>query len=198
MSFETELTQLEEGRVLRFRLRCNGEAMSWHSVIAHWQGDRRFRDFFISLLANAPFPAFFWETPRLTQEDLDIEFEYVLVESDRLIGVGPDRNAFASHFDNATPGTTVTRFTNLGGDAMLVAPCPRGPITAYSQIANFAREAPVEQQHELWNLVGKTLEERVARTPVWLNTSGLGIYWLHVRLDSMPKYYTYLPYRNMR
>jgi hypothetical protein len=31
--------------------------------------------------------------------------------------------------------------------------------------------------------------------PVWLSTSGLGIYWLHFRLDTVPKYYTYAPYK---
>jgi hypothetical protein len=24
---------------------------------------------------------------------------------------------------------------------------------------------------------------------------GIGIYWLHLRLDTKPKYYTYTPYR---
>mmetsp|Transcript_9405 Transcript_9405/g.21189 ORF Transcript_9405/g.21189 Transcript_9405/m.21189 type:complete len:541 (+) Transcript_9405:444-2066(+) len=30
-----------------------------------------------------------------------------------------------------------------------------------------------------------------AADPVWLSTSGMGVPWLHVRLDSSPKYYTY-------
>jgi len=30
----------------------------------------------------------------------------------------------------------------------------------------------------------------------WLSTSGLGIAWLHVRLDERPKYYTHAPYRS--
>jgi len=30
----------------------------------------------------------------------------------------------------------------------------------------------------------------------WLSTSGLGVGWLHVRLDSRPKYYTYEPYKS--
>ena len=40
--------------------------------------------------------------------------------------------------------------------------------------------------------------DRLHRSPeetTWLSTSGLGVYWLHVRLDSYPKYYTYRPYK---
>ena len=30
--------------------------------------------------------------------------------------------------------------------------------------------------------------------PVWLSTSGMGVPWLHMRLDQVPKYYTYEPF----
>jgi hypothetical protein len=29
---------------------------------------------------------------------------------------------------------------------------------------------------------------------MWLSTSGLGVAWLHIRLDSTPKYYQHQPY----
>ena len=31
-------------------------------------------------------------------------------------------------------------------------------------------------------------------TPVWMSTSGAGVSWLHIRLDSRPKYYQYRPF----
>ena len=34
------------------------------------------------------------------------------------------------------------------------------------------------------------------RVHLWVSTSGLGVYWLHVRLDSYPKYYQHAPYKN--
>ena len=104
--------------------------------------------------------------------------------------------AFANHFASAQPGTSVIEFANLGRDATLIAPCPRGPLSASSQISTFARLAPNDQQQQLWAMVGATLERQLGAQPVWLNTSGLGIYWLHIRLDSSPKYYTHEPYRN--
>jgi len=38
------------------------------------------------------------------------------------------------------------------------------------------------------------LEDRLADTPLWLSTAGLGVSWLHVRLDTRPKYYRHRVY----
>ena len=186
---------MDQGRVSRVRPLCNGKSLSWSDVIYRWQNDRTFRRFFISLLVDAPYPAYFWETPPVTSATLDRQFEFVFVDSPQLANVRTDQSAFKNHFASAEPGASVIEFSNLGGDATLVVPCPCGPFPAYSQISAFARQAPEDQQDQLWQLVGAALERRLGTQPVWVSTSGLGIYWLHVRLDSTPKYYTYDPYR---
>jgi NADH:ubiquinone oxidoreductase subunit len=40
------------------------------------------------------------------------------------------------------------------------------------------------------------MQNRVGEQPVWLSTAGMGVAWLHVRLDDRPKYYGYSPYRD--
>lgn len=198
ITYQSETSQLDEGRVLKFGLRRDGRPLSWATVVERWQRDQQFREFFVSILANAPFQAYFWETPPLTDATLGDDFEFVLVNSHQLSGISPNRQAFSSHFEAAPPGASVISFENLGGDATLIAPCPQAPLSACSQLANFTREASRDQQHQLWKLVGATLEKRVGQKPVWLNTSGLGVYWLHIRLDCTPKYYTHDPYRNWK
>lgn len=92
-------------------------------------------------------------------------------------------------------------FYNLGRDSMLVAPssAPGLAIDAYAHLANFVRQAPTPQVLSLLQTVGGSMLERLEQvgntTPVYLSTSGLGVYWLHVRLDSRPKYYTFRPYK---
>ena len=52
-----------------------------------------------------------------------------------------------------------------------------------------------------WQEVGKQMEIRLRQDPgrsVWLSTSGLGVYWLHMRLDSYPKYYTHDEYKKRK
>jgi len=197
-TYSADVEQLEESRVLRFRLRLNGAPLSWSDVVHRWQNDPSFRGFFISVLADAPFPAFFWETPPVTRTSIDRQFEFVLVDSQSLAGVHSDQQAFANHVASAHPDASVIEISNLGGDATLVVPCHRGPLSAYSQIATFARGAPDDQQHQLWTLVGATLQRQLGTQPVWLSTSGLGVYWLHIRFDSTPKYYMHEPYRKLR
>jgi hypothetical protein len=194
--YSTEITQLNKGRVLRFRLLRDGRPLAWSDVVDRWQNDQSFRCFFISVLVDAPFPEYFWETPPVTSATINREFEFVLVDSQQLAGVRTDEQAFANHFATAESDASVIEFSNLSGDATLVVPCPRGPLSAYSQISEFARRAPDDQQHQLWTLVGAALERQLGAQPVWLSTSGLGVYWLHIRLDSAPKYYTHEPYRN--
>ena len=195
-TFTTEITPLNEGRVLHFRLLCNGAPLSWSDGIDRWQNDPSFGSFFVSILVDAPFPAYFWETPPVTSATTNHEFEFVLVDSPQLAGIRTDQQAFANQFALAQPGLSVIEFENLGGDATLVVPCRSGTLSAYSQISTFVRSAPADQQHQLWTLVGATLEQRLGAQPVWLSTSGLGVYWIHIRFDSEPKYYTYAPYRS--
>ncbi len=38
------------------------------------------------------------------------------------------------------------------------------------------------------------MHARVGDRPTWLSTAGHGVAWLHVRLDTRPKYYRYTPY----
>jgi hypothetical protein len=117
------------------------------------------------------------------------------VDSSTLAERTPDRRAFAAQFVDAGNADGIAAFENLGGDAFLVAPCPLGPETDYAHIAAFTRGAPAAQQHALWRRVGESVARHVSTRPLWVSTSGLGVIWLHVRLDSRPKYYSYEPYR---
>jgi hypothetical protein len=62
-------------------------------------------------------------------------------------------------------------------------------------LAAFVRLAPAQQQSALWRSVGEAMQRRLSKKPVWLSTAGAGVPWLHVRLDDLPKYYGYRPYR---
>lgn len=184
--------QLLGGRVLRFVLERDGRPAGAGDVLAAWQGEAAFRLWFGGLIAGAPFAALRWETPPLTATTLSRPFEFVLLDSPGL-AAHPDATDFAEHFRRADGD--VVEFTNLGGDARLIAPCPLGPHSHYGHLVAFLRGAPEHQQHALWQLVGESLQCRLSTRPVWLSTAGAGVSWLHVRLDDRPKYYGYAPYR---
>jgi hypothetical protein len=191
--FETVTEQLDRGRGLKAQVCRAGKALSYAEVIGLWQSEPAFCSVFISILSAAPYSAFRWETPPLTATCLDRQFEFVLLDSPGL-DVPPDASAFAELFASAA-GQDVISFPSLGHDALLVAPLPRGPKTAYGHLAAFSRHAPEAQNHALWQAVGHSLARAAGQQPVWVSTAGSGVAWLHVRLDTWPKYYGYGPYR---
>ena len=150
--------------------------------------------FFTGLLAKSSFESFRWETPPVTVSNIDRPFECVLLDSPGL-APRPDASAFANHFKIAK--APVIEFPNLGGDAIMVVPCPIGPVNAYGHLASFVRNAPEQQIHDLWQAVADAMARRIATKPVWLSTAGAGVSWLHVRLDDRPKYYGHAPFRNL-
>ena len=198
MPWTTDTEDLEGGRVRRITMRRNGQAVSFAEAIGLWRSDPSFRDFFIALLADAPFEAYFWETPPVTEQTQGRDFEFILAESRALASFAADPTAFAQIFRTDESGGETVSFPNLGGDALLIAPRPRSAEDAYPHLAAFSRRAPSEQQHALWQEVGEVVAQNLSDHPLWLSTSGLGVAWLHVRLDSRPKYYTFQPYRNTK
>lgn len=164
-------------------------------VISGWRDDAVFRDFFIAELVATRWPGFFWEMPPLTQTALASPFECALIRSDALARMRADDSDFAEHLIGSD---AVAVFPNLGGDALLIVPRKIAAAECYGHIAAFLRAAPREQQHALFHTLALQIEEELAASPkrFWVSTSGLGVPWVHVRLDSYPKYYQHRPYRD--
>ena len=192
-----ETNLLDEGRAQQISILQSDRRLSYAEVLRLWQGNPSFREFYSSLLSAAPFQAFRWETPPVTSGTVGRDFEFVLLDSPALAAAAPNATPFAGQIKSAGENDDVLAFTNLGKDAVLVIPLPRGVQTAYCHLAAFLRQAPEHQKHALWQLVGRTLEERIGAQPTWLSTAGLGVFWLHVRLDNRPKYYGFAPYKSV-
>jgi len=187
------------GSIQRIRLFHQGGEipLRYNEVIDLWQDNPEFQAYFIGLLAEIPFSAYFWENPPITTTTVRRPFECVLVDAPTLARAEPDPRMFETHFMLRDCSEGVITFASLGGDSLLVAPCPDGPPSAYPHLAAFLREAQRPQQCALWRYVATALKQRIGDDPLWLSTSGLGVAWLHVRLDTRPKYYEYGPYRGV-
>ena len=176
------------------RIVSAGRTLSFADVIAGWRDDEQFRAFFIAELAATPFPAFFWEMPPVWRDMLDRDYEYVAVRGDSLARMNADSSAFTSKLNAA--GASVACFPNLGGDAQLVVPRQDGEAQAYAHLGAFVRAAPDGQKHALLRALVLSVQSLLAKSAdcIWISTSGLGVPWVHVRLDSFPKYYQHEAY----
>ena len=172
------------------------QQLTYSQVIEYWQDDRDFRIFFTSILSSVDFSAYFWETPPITLSTINKKFEFVLVKSPQLARVKSNPNPFQEYFRHTSSNQKIITFPNLQQDALLVVPCPIAEKEIYCHLASFVRKAPEIQNHLLWQTLSQAITQKLDENkPIWVSTSGLGVYWLHIRLDSFPKYYNFQPYK---
>lgn len=198
-TFTCETHFLGENR-RRYTFHFNGKALSFGQVLQWWQAGAEFSSYFSRVLAEAPFDAFRWETPGISRESLEQGFEFVLLDASHFLKRKTDFQTYARYFSQADREQNVA-FKNLSGDATLVTPVPQmqeHSVAAgiYGHLASFVRAASSDQVTDLWRLVAETamacLQEQKR---IWISTAGGGVAWLHVRIDSSPKYYGYVEYR---
>lgn len=128
-------------------------------------------------------------------------FEFVVLDASR--GFKFQRasaTAFAQHLDLAArAGDTVACFDNLDRSARLLAPVKNDiEVDICLNIGRFMAKAPVVKRRALWMAIAQEVTLWWSQTPhkrVWVSTSGLGVPWLHVRLDARPKYYQFQGYK---
>jgi hypothetical protein len=186
-------TQKLNPQVTKTTLNANARPLSFSETIDLWCANQEFRTWFTALLSASPFDAFFWETPPITNATLHSPFEFVTVEGPSLSRLAPDPSPFAANFETQESKDMLT-FPNLGGDAILVVPAPIADHSCYTHLARFLRNAPRAQTDALWASVGHAAKSLISSRPTWLSTAGLGVSWLHLRLDTRPKYYRFEPY----
>lgn len=189
------LEESAQPHLCRYRLTHGGAPMSWRTVLAQLCDSPGFRDFFCDSIRLIPWEAYYWETPPVMLQTRDLIFEYVAVNAPQLARMAPDPAPFQEHFLTAPADQQVITFENLGGDAVLVVPVSRGSGDAFNHLAAFMHLAPLDLQQVFWQTAAKAMQQRLGKRPVWLSTAGLGVAWLHLRLDSVPKYYSHAPYR---
>ena len=181
-------------RICKISILAGDRTITYSEVIDLWQKDRDFRAFFSISLERSPFNAYFWETPPISLAKVDREFECVLIDSPELARVQVDGRAFQAYFGSAAKNEQIITFANRRKDALLVVPRPMADLSMYSHLGIFIREAPQSQKQALWQTLGVAIAKKLNNNLLWVSTSGLGVYWLHLRLDSIPKYYKYRPY----
>lgn len=190
--FEVTTDERQPGKLIRYQLLSNKSVLSYRQFIDGLETDQHFRRWFSEVLAISPFDAFRWETLPLSNVTKNKPFEFVLIDAPALGNRTMDPKPFSEYFTDEP----IVSFKSLGGDATLIVPSPHCDHEDYDHLAGFIRSAPEAQIDALWRLIGQTLKNRSGDVPVWLNSEGSGVAWLHVRIDTKPKYYSYEPYRN--
>jgi hypothetical protein len=175
-----------------------GRVVSYQTWLARLREDPSSTAAFTACLAALPLAAFAWECRAVTSADLGVAVQMVAIDSPALAGVPADPTPFAQQL-SAASGRQATVFENLGGDAQLLVPCAVAERACYAHLASFVRGAPAAQLQAFWRELARAVEARLQtrQRPLWVSTAGLGVSWLHVRLDDRPKYYRHTPFKRL-
>lgn len=172
---------------LTFQIR-ETEPVSNQGFLQLLRDSEDFRQWYNQQLADCGFEGFFWENKPFTSDNPEEPYECNLLQSEMLARGTPDSETFRKYFSDEHK---VVCFDNLGGDARLVVPSPINEVktSTYTHLGSFVRNAPQQQISQFWQAVGREMLSLTGNRPVWLSTHGLGVYWLHARIDTVPKYY---------
>lgn len=194
MKFTFHKNIINDNKSYKFQLYQEESPITFLNFLQLLERKESFRQFFTGLLSEIPFRAYHWETPPVTKDTTDQPFEFVTTRSPS-IDLSPNPGPFRQYFNS---DKKVAVFDNLGGDAKLITPIPsKDRQLNYSHIGVFTDQAPKELQSVFWQTVGKVTADHISNQPLWLNTAGGGVAWLHARLDSNPKYYRHQPYTSV-
>lgn len=183
--------------------------------------DESFFELFVSSLNSATnaLGAYFWECPPVTKNTLNRPFEFVVTKSEELNNIKQDYSSFQEHLINNSKfglpidEVSAVSFPNKNKDAILVIPMliskkmeiNKGEIIHqqffdYKNLSEFTKNAPSQQQKEFWKEVVEQLTKNLEESnePKWLSTHGLGVPYLHVRIDNQPKYYSHEEYKEFK
>ena len=172
---------------VRFHLMNDDDYLSFREVFELWKSSAEFVLFYKNELIELGFKAFYWEHPALKVDYLDKRYECILQKSRPLEQLPANESAFKDYISGEDG---VVDFMNLGKNARLVVPTKKSEEEIYNHFGRFIRFAENQQIIEVFERIGTLIEDGSRQNEIiWLNTAGLGVIWLHVRMDTRPKYY---------
>lgn len=183
-------TPLEKKEGQLCQILMNGEAISRKYFFEQLAEEEEWQLAWISFLKNLPYAGYYWEVPSSTTQTIKAPFEFVILASTAFGRRRPAFRIFKDYFKSEM----ALAFPNLSGDAMLIVPNRDGEKD-FSHLAAFMQNAGEEQLMAFWQLAAQIYLQQLSNERRWLSTAGLGVAWLHLRIDSRPKYYKYGAYR---
>ena len=179
---------------VRLKIEQSGKELTFSEVLNLWKDHSEFTTWYIDSLNALGFEEFFWEHPALKTAFLNKPYELVVLKSTGFARRAINETAFAEKFNSQK---SIAVFPNLGNNAVLVVPAKETNAEIYKHLSSFLRSDALPQKLELFQKVAETVFSELSNNKtIWLSTAGMGVIWLHVRLDERPKYYKSNAYLN--
>ena len=162
--------------------------MKWIDILKEWNKGN------IPKYDNKIKKSFFWETSPINNK-MNNEFDEKFIESDILNKMKQNYLSFEDKIKK-TNNKNVLSFYNLSKTSKLVIPYPKKG-KKFTTLKQFMDNASLKQQKLFWKKVVSSIKSMLKKyDKVWISTHGTGVPYLHVRIDTYPKYYLTKKFRN--
>jgi len=142
------------------------------------QNSKKFRSMCTSVLQSVPYPEYVWYLCKIEKGCETKPFKFIVKQT--ILDCKEDPETFgAKKFKNS-----MNIISNLSKNALLLVPkyIKKG---CYTSIANFMRNGPDNQVDDFWKALAEIMTYPIN---AWISTHGHGVCYLHLRIDSKPKY----------
>jgi len=194
----------EMNRVIKYRFKNANNPLTYDDFIEFLISEKS--EAFLKVLtgalkdATSKLSAYLWECAPVSNDTKGTtQFEFTATKSTELSKIKQDFSSFWEHISKNRREYACS-FQNIGGDATLIVPIPIGvsqnKYLDYKNISNFTENAELNQRKYFWKKVAIELSKDLESDgkPRWLSTNGLGVHYLHIRIDKKPKYYSFENY----
>lgn len=186
-----------------YTLYGDGQEMGVRDFVNRLTDHENFREFLTLTLKKSYLMSFFFECSPISRKlyKQNAPFSFYLIDAPELENVIPDNRAF-DMYEKCDDETGAISTVSKSKDAVLVIPCPRmiddensadyGDDRWYGTLRQFVDNSDAFSYDSLWYTVGKklvSLLKKYRKRTLYLNTHGTAVPWLHIRIDSKPKYY---------
>lgn len=198
---QAEVTAVDE--IVMVVITKDDKELTWKEAIVGLRAESpALRSLLSQVLGQMPFSAFKWECAPLSRKSMATStFEFVVHDYPGLLDSKADPSDFSEHLASVRGQEVARQFPNVNGQCTLVSPAHAADnLEVYGHLGNFVRQAPEAQRDAQWRELGEAINTRLSRTrprsSLWVSTAGGAVPWLHMRVDSAPKYYRFEAYRS--
>ncbi len=148
--------------------------------------NKTFRSTCTRILQSVSYPDYVWYLCKIEKGYETNPFKFIVKQT--VLDCKEDPKTFdAVNFDKS-----MNIIPNLSKNALLLVPkyLQKSRNGCYTSIAKFMRYGPPSQVDDFWKILAEILTYKI---DAWISTHGHGVCYLHLRIDSQPKYLEWVP-----
>ena len=177
----------------RINIVYKGKHLTFRKLLKLWITDKDFCVFFTKLLGSKTKSKYRFESPKLTKTNLNKKAFFIVYNEPELSSTANPKGIYPVGFilELKKCETKINALLIPGKGGMehperMIIPCR--PVAHIGQL----NRQPKKLIHDMWKLAAiAAIQKFNENKTAFISTHGLGIPWLHIRIEEFPVHYKY-------